>query len=97
MFGGMAAWMMQYLAGIVPDEAHPGFSEVTLRPLPAAGIDSVKAAYRTPSGPISVEWKREGGRFELLAGIGDGVSGKVELPDGTVQPLVGGTNRFECF
>lgn len=97
MFGDIAAWMMQYLAGIVPDEAHPGFSQVTLRPLPADGIGSVKAAYRTPSGPISVEWKREGKHFELLAGIGDGVSGKVELPDGTVQPLAGGTNRFECF
>lgn len=85
MFGDIAAWMMQYLAGIVPDEKHPGFSEVTLRPLPAAGVDRVKASHRAPSGQISVEWERDGGKFRLTARIGDGVPGRVELP-GRQQP-----------
>lgn len=96
MFGDIAAWMMQYLAGIVPDEKHPGFSEVTLRPLPAAGVDRVKASHRAPSGQISVEWERDGGEFRLTARIGDGVPGRVELPDGSSRTLAAGENRFEC-
>ena len=95
MFGDIAAWMMQYLGGIVPDEAHPGFSEVTLRPRVPAGIGSVKTSCRTSNGTIAVEWKQVDGHFELNAEIGN-VPGRIELPDGTVQPLTCGANRFEC-
>ncbi|MBR0460367.1 MAG: family 78 glycoside hydrolase catalytic domain, partial [Victivallales bacterium] len=41
MYGDIAAWMMQYLAGIVPDEAHPGFSQLTIRPMPPQELDSL--------------------------------------------------------
>lgn len=56
----------------------------------------MKASHRAPSGQISVEWERDGGKFRLTARIGDGVPGRVELPDGSSRTLAAGENRFEC-
>ncbi len=96
MFGDIAAWMMQYLAGIVPDETRPGFREITLKPLPAAGVDFVRASYRIPAGMLKVDWQRVDGTFRLYAELPSGITGKAFLPDGTIRPLTDGANSFEC-
>lgn len=92
-FGDVAAWMMQYLAGIVPDEANPGFSRITLRPMPSADLTEVHASYKAPSGLIKVDWTSKDGKFSLMVELP--VPGKVILPDGSEHPVRAGKHRFE--
>jgi len=58
IFGDIAAWMMEFLAGFTPDETKPGFSEITLQPYPVHGLDTVEAFYRVPAGEVAINWKR---------------------------------------
>lgn len=56
-FGAVARWMFQSVAGI--DTDGPGFQRLLLRPLPEAGLEWVKASYRSLHGRIASEWRRE--------------------------------------
>ena len=90
MFGDIAAWMMQYAAGIRPEENAPGFSHVTLAPEWQCGLTHIKAEYDSASGMIRVEWSKTSSGFELKTELP--VSGKIILPDGSIQPLHEGKN-----
>lgn len=96
MYGDIAAWMMQFLAGIVPDERYPGFSELTLRPFPAEGIDFVRAACRVPAGKIRVEWKKRENTFRLKVRLPRNLKGVAHLPDGYRREQHGGGGSFLC-
>ena len=72
------------------------FREITLKPLPAAGVDFVRASYRIPAGMLKVDWQRVDGTFRLYAELPSGITGKAFLPDGTIRPLTDGANSFEC-
>lgn len=63
MFGDIAAWMMQYAAGIRPNEHAPGFSQVALAPAWQCGLSSVKAEYKSASGVIQVNWQKTASNF----------------------------------
>jgi alpha-L-rhamnosidase len=39
LVGDLVIWFYKYLAGIVPDEAQPGFKHVVMRPHTVAGLD----------------------------------------------------------
>lgn len=63
--GDISAWMFNVLAGINFDPAEPGFRHIVFRPHFVEGLDWVKAEYRSVSGPIRSEWKREGKKVVL--------------------------------
>ena len=96
MYGDIAAWMTQFLAGIVPDEKHPGFAELSLRPFAVEGIDFVKASYRIPAGEIKIEWKKQKGSFLLKTSLPQNLKGVAHLPDGSRRDLAGGDGGFLC-
>ena len=91
MFGDVSNWMMQWLAGIGPDPAAPGFQRVLIRPTPVADLTWAKARHESIYGPIVSEWKKSGRSFELTVAIPANVTATVALPCGkndsvTVQP-----------
>lgn len=92
MFGDIAAWMMQYAAGICPDELAPGFTQVTLAPAWQCGLTQVKAEYDSSSGMIRVNWNKTASHIHLEAELP--VNGRVILPDGTSQILQKGKNQI---
>ena len=96
MYGDIAAWMTQFLAGIVPDEKHPGFAELSLRPFAVEGIDFVKASSRIPAGEIKIEWKKQKGSFLLKTSLPQNLKGVAHLPDGSRRDLAGGDGGFLC-
>ncbi|MCK6446732.1 MAG: glycoside hydrolase family 78 protein [Planctomycetes bacterium] len=59
-FGAVGEWMMATLAGIEPDEMHPGFERFFLRPRPGPGLDWVRASYASVRGTIDSAWRRLG-------------------------------------
>ncbi|MDR2676055.1 MAG: family 78 glycoside hydrolase catalytic domain [Opitutaceae bacterium] len=80
MLGQITEWLYHDLAGIQPDPDGPGFKRVIIKPAALAALDRVRAAVRTPRGPVSVEWRRERGHFALKTAIPPGVVATVRLP-----------------
>jgi alpha-L-rhamnosidase len=58
MFGEIGAWLYKGIAGIKPDEAHPGFKNVLLQPNFVIGLDHFEATHTGPYGKITSAWKR---------------------------------------
>jgi len=58
MFGDISAWMYEYLAGIRPDAAYPGFNHVVIHPNVISDLEWVRGAHRSPCGEIVSAWKR---------------------------------------
>ena len=58
MFGSVSEWFYRWLAGIRPNEEHPGFAEFLFSPVFPDGLNQVKATYHAPAGDIKIEWKR---------------------------------------
>ena len=80
--GDVASWMMQYLAGIRFDPAHPGFQRFLIKPEVVGDLTWVKAHHDSPYGRIRSEWKRDGGRFALNVTVPPNSAAEVFLPVG---------------
>lgn len=92
--GGVCDWIYQVVGGIRP--AKPGYVEVLVAPKPGTGIDWARCAHETPLGRVEVYWRVADGVFTLELSAPAGVPTTVELPDGTVRTVAGGTHRFGC-
>lgn len=64
MFGEIGAWFYKSLGGIYPDEQHPGFKNVILKPDFVKGLSSFEASHVGPYGKIVSSWKRTGKKVE---------------------------------
>ena len=64
LVGDLVVWLYEDLAGIAPDPAQPGFRHVIMHPHPVAGLDHVKASFRSPCGTIRSEWRIDGKAFD---------------------------------
>ena len=95
MFGDISAWFYQYLAGITPDEKHPGFSYVKIRPFPVQGVDRFKAKYQSAFGAIEIAWQIIERRYFIEVNLP--VEGELYLPDGTKHHLAQGVRtKLAC-
>jgi alpha-L-rhamnosidase len=70
------------LAGIGFDEDGDGagFRKIIIKPMPVGDLNWVKGSYKTVSGLISVDWKRENGIFNLSITIPANTSAIVYVP-----------------
>ncbi|MBL4678995.1 MAG: family 78 glycoside hydrolase catalytic domain [Mucilaginibacter sp.] len=60
MFGEIGGWFFKGLGGILPDEAHPGFKNVILKPNFVSGLNLFTASHNGPYGKIISAWERKG-------------------------------------
>ena len=59
LVGDLTTWLYEYLAGIRPDPAQPGFKHVLLRPEPVGDLRFVRATHQSPYGLIASSWRRD--------------------------------------
>lgn len=76
-FGGYDVWFYQYLAGIRPDPAHPGFKQFTLAPVFVDELTFARASYLTPHGKIVSDWERKGKYVTWIIDIPPNTTAKV--------------------
>ena len=94
-FGAVGEWLYRYLAGIDEAPGSVGFAEIEIRPRWAAGLDSVRAVYRSPRGAIASAWRRlKNGSVEVTVTIPANTRGRVILPSRPPVPIEAGTYRF---
>ncbi len=106
-FGSVGEWMWRFIAGLNPDEAHPGWEHFFITPVSGGGLTWANASYESIRGKIGSSWKLEKGKFILEVEIPVGTSATVRVPSTKatgitlngqdVQPLsfAKGTAEFE--
>lgn len=91
--GSVADWMHRVIGGIEATSA--GYRTVRIAPRPGP-LERASARLESGYGPIATEWSVQGAEFSLLVHLPTGVSGAVELPDGTVTEVGPGDHAFRA-
>jgi alpha-L-rhamnosidase len=78
--GSVGEWMYKVILGINPDDEHPGYKHVIIRPRPGGELTWAKGQYNSIRGPIVVDWKREGHSFRLDVSVPANTTGTVYVP-----------------
>jgi alpha-L-rhamnosidase len=78
MFGSIAQWFYEGLAGIRP--AAPGYARIVIRPLVPTGLDSVSASIETVRGRVASRWRRTGQGLELDVTIPANATARIYVP-----------------
>lgn len=79
-FGAVGEWMWRHIAGLNPDEAHPGWKHFVVYPRPGGGVTWAKSQYESIVGPISTGWALEKASFRLNVSIPANSSATVVVP-----------------
>lgn len=77
--GTVDDWFYKGVAGIAASESE-GYRKIEIAPAVTAQMDWAKAETQTPFGPVSVDWKREGGALRLDTHVPVGSTATVRLP-----------------
>ncbi|PTS93621.1 alpha-rhamnosidase [Pedobacter sp. HMWF019] len=88
MFGEIGGWFFKGLGGIHPDEQHPGFKNVLLRPNFVSGLEHFESEHDGPFGKIVSSWKRSGQSVIYTVNIPANSSATV------IFPLKGGKKAY---
>ena len=80
LIGDLDIWLHEYLGGIRPDPAAPGFKKIIIKPVMVGGLTWVKDNYDSIHGPISSEWRQSAGEFELRVNLPANTTATVFVP-----------------
>jgi alpha-L-rhamnosidase len=80
MFGSVAGWMYQALAGINFDPERPGFERVIVQPHMVDDLKWVSGSIQTQRGLVAVSWNRTPDRVEMEVTIPVGSEAEIHVP-----------------
>ncbi|MEN2398997.1 glycoside hydrolase family 78 protein [Flavobacterium sp. MC2016-06] len=80
MMGQIEEWFYQSLAGIVSDDANPGFKHFFIQPEVVGDMTFVKASYNSIYGKIVSSWEKKDGKLILKVEIPANTSATIKLP-----------------
>lgn len=93
--GAVITFLHEYIAGIRPDEDHPGYEHFTIEPKPGHGLSHARATLRTRRGTITSAWHKDNETFTLDTTVPSGATARVVMPTGTVHTAGPGDHRFK--
>ncbi len=76
----VSEWLWRNVAGINPDEQHPGYQSFNIRPLPTKEVNWCNASYDSIRGKIATRWKIEGDKFTLAVTVPPNTTATVFVP-----------------
>lgn len=79
-YNAIGAWFYQGPAGIRPDPARPGFSNVIIKPAIVGNLKYVNATYRSIHGTVKIKWRLKNGFIELRITIPANATATVHVP-----------------
>jgi len=79
-YGAVLDWIYRYVAGIAPTREHPGYRRVIVAPRPATAITWAKASVESRLGPVSIDWRLNGGDLEIALELPYGAAAELDLP-----------------
>ncbi|MCH8475738.1 MAG: glycoside hydrolase family 78 protein [Opitutales bacterium] len=75
-YGSVCSWMVETVAGLVPDE--PGYCRIRFKPRPGGTLQNASATLQTARGEAAIAWSLSGERLTLDLTVPAGCEG---LPD----------------
>ncbi len=85
MFGSVDEWFYRSLLGINNDA--PGFKKIIIKPQPAGDLTWVKGSYKSITGDITSDWKKEGNNFMFHVIIPPNTSATIFIPSNENVPV----------
>ncbi|HVU38442.1 MAG TPA: glycoside hydrolase family 78 protein [Opitutales bacterium] len=79
-FGAVGYWLYTGAAGIMPDEASPGYKHFFLAPQISDRVDFVKASYDSPYGKIVSNWQFNGDQVNYDVTVPPNSNATLQLP-----------------
>jgi alpha-L-rhamnosidase len=61
--GAVGEWMYRTILGINNDDAHPGYADFVIHPIPGGGLTWARGTHRTIRGTIASNWGVDGNTF----------------------------------
>jgi alpha-L-rhamnosidase len=61
--GAVGEWMYRTILGINNDDAHPGYADFVIHPIPGGGLTWARGTHRTIRGTIASNWRVDGNTF----------------------------------
>jgi len=89
-FGAIGAWFYTGAAGILPDDAHPGYKHCTLAPQFTSRLTHLNATLDTPYGTIASRWHVEADQLIYEATIPPNTTADLRLPVAPAKILLAG-------
>lgn len=80
LLGDFIIWLYEYLAGIKPDPAQPGFKHIIMKPYTPGDLKHVSASYHSLRGPIVSEWQKSKDSFNWHITIPPNTTATVSIP-----------------
>src|SRR5665213_339667 len=80
LIGDLNIWLHEYVAGIRPDPAAPGFKKIIVKPEAGGALTWAKGDYDSIRGRIISEWHQSAGHFDLRVTIPANTTATVYLP-----------------
>jgi alpha-L-rhamnosidase len=78
--GSVGEWLFRHVAGIELDPQVPGYQRFQLRPYVGAGLDFVRASYRSMHGEIVSDWRRTGDRLTWAVTVPPNTTADIFIP-----------------
>lgn len=88
--GAVGEWIWRHVAGLSPEEDHPGYERFVVAPRPGGGLSHVSATYESVRGPIKVEWRVHDRRFSLAVEVPPNTSATLVVPGNAATVREGG-------
>ncbi len=79
-WSSIGEWIWNYVAGLTPDEAVPGWRKFVVHPRPTPEVRWCRGTFQSPCGPISIHWQAASGRLVLDVQIPIGTTAIIILP-----------------
>lgn len=93
--GAVITFLHEYIAGIRPDENHPGYEHFTIEPKPGHGLTQAWATLRTGRGTITSAWRKDNETFTLDVTVPAGATARIFMPTGTLHTAGPGSHSFK--
>ena len=81
-YGAVGTWMVERLAGLAPDPAHPGYKHFFIQPLPGGPLNAAQAKLDTPYGLARSAWALKGNTLQLEITIPPNTTATLRVPAG---------------
>lgn len=87
LLGDLLTWFYENLGAIRSDKQATGFKKIIMKPTVPAGLDQVKATYRSIYGTISSAWTNTTHQFSWKIGIPANTAAVVYIPAGSAAEI----------
>ncbi len=85
--GDLLTWLHEYVAGIAPDPAKPGFKHIIMNPCVVGDLTSARATHESPYGTITSDWKLDKGVFTWHIEIPVNTTATIYIPTSDAKTI----------